>query len=77
MKIKLFENFDADEMYSEYRTIMQIIENESECPFPIDVIPNEMGINLCSVKGISWIKQPDGQLVNVMIHFKPANKDTE
>ena len=39
--------------------------------FPINpaIIPNNMGINLCSVEGISWTKQDDGQLVSLTIHF--------
>jgi hypothetical protein len=41
-------------------------------PLPLDVIPNNMGINLCSVEGMSWTKQDDGQLVSLTIHFEPA-----
>ena len=39
---------------------------------PLEVIPNHIGINLCSVEAISWQKQEDGQLANVFIHFSPA-----
>lgn len=41
-------------------------------PLPLEVIPNQMGINLCSVEGMSWTKQDDGQLVSLTIHFEPA-----
>lgn len=41
-------------------------------PLPLEVIPNYMGINLCSVESISWTKQNDGQLVSLSIHFLPA-----
>ena len=43
----------------------------AESPLPIEVIPNNMGINLCSVDAISWQKQDDGPLVNLSIHFLP------
>jgi hypothetical protein len=41
--------------------------------WPLDpaVIPNYMGINLCSVEGMSWTRQDD-QLVSLTIHFLPA-----
>ena len=55
------------------RTIEELIETPELSPLPLEVIPNYMGINLCSVESISWIKQNDGQLVNLMIHFLPAN----
>lgn len=42
-----------------------------ECPFPVSVIPNQMGINLCSVESIQWVEQEDGQLVNLTINFIP------
>lgn len=35
-------------------------------------IPNNLGINLCSVLGVSWQEQDDGQLVNLSIQFNPA-----
>ena len=54
------------------KKVSDIIKNDEYCPIPLQVIPNNMGINLCSVKGVSWQKQEDGQLVNVSIHFNPA-----
>ena len=59
-------------MKSYYVKVSEIIEGKAESPLPIKVIPNYMGINLCSVDAISWQKQDDGQLVNLSIHFIPA-----
>lgn len=53
-----------------YRKTESIIAGE-RCPLPLEVIPNHLGINLCSVKGISWTRQADGQLVDLKIHFLP------
>ena len=58
-------------MKSYYAKVSDIIEGKVESPLPIDVIPNNMGINICSVDAISWQKQNDGQLVNLSIHFLP------
>ena len=49
------------------------MDNNEKCPLPLSVIPNCMGINLCSVDAISWQKQDDGQLTNLTIHFIPEN----
>ena len=59
-------------MKTEFKTIEELIKDEIS-PLNISVIPNYMGINLCSVEGISWTKQDDGQLVNLTIHFLPNN----
>ena len=50
--------------------------NEVYCPLPLSVIPNHMGINLCSVKSVAWVKQDDGQLVSLTINFDPEPKET-
>lgn len=56
-------------------TIEAIINEELiNCPLPVEVIPNKMGINLCSVRDIEWTKQDDGQLVNLTINFLPENE---
>ncbi len=55
------------------KTIKELIETE-QSPLPIEVIPNNMGINLCSVDSITWTRQKDGQLVNLTINFCPNNK---
>ena len=50
-----------------------VTENDFDnLPLPLSVIPNYMGINLCSVDSESWVKQDDGQLVSLTIHFVPA-----
>ena len=43
-------------------------------PLPISVIPNNMGINLCSVAGMSWNEEDDGQLRDLTIHFIPKKE---
>jgi hypothetical protein len=53
------------------KTVEEIIGG-SESPLPLEVIPNHMGINLCSVKDLSWTRQDDGQLVDLTIHFQPS-----
>lgn len=55
------------------KTIEELI-GSNESPLPLTVIPNNMGINLCSVEALSWTKQDDGQLVSLTIHFIPATK---
>ena len=58
-------------MESYYKKVKDILEKKDYCPIPLEVIPNNMGINLCSVDAISWQKQNDGQLTNLTIHFIP------
>lgn len=53
------------------KTIQELLEN-NDCPLPLRVIPDYMGINLVSVEGISWTKQDDGQLLELAIAFKPV-----
>lgn len=57
-------------MKTHFKKIDELIET-NESPIPLEVIPNNMGINLCSVDAISWQKQDDGQLTNLTIHFIP------
>jgi len=54
------------------RTVSDLIAAHEEPPLPLSVIPNHMGINLCSVDSVSWVEQDDGQLVSLTIHFIPA-----
>jgi len=56
----------------ECATIADIIEGKKECPLPLEVIPNKLGINLVSVESVSWQKTDDNQLKNLTIHFIPA-----
>jgi hypothetical protein len=52
------------------KSVDELIKND-ESPLPLSVIPNHMGINLCSVDSITWTEQSDGQLVNLIINFIP------
>jgi len=53
------------------RKVSDLIEANEDPPLPLSVIPNYMGINLCSVESVSWTEQEDGQLVSLTIHFIP------
>lgn len=53
------------------KSISELIAT-NECPLDLSVIPNHMGINLCSVDSVTWTQQDDGQLVNLTINFVPA-----
>jgi hypothetical protein len=61
-------------MKTYFKKVEDLILDDKESPLPLSVIPNYMGINLCSVDAISWQKQDDGQLTNLTIHFIPADK---
>lgn len=54
-------------------TVTNIINKKVECPLPLEIIPNNMGINLCAVDRIHWEKQNDGQLKELTIYFIPEN----
>lgn len=56
------------------KKVSDLIAAREDSPLPLSVIPNYMGINLCSVDSISWTEQEDGQLVSLTIHFIPENK---
>lgn len=51
--------------------------NNTYCPLPLSVIPNNMGINLCSVESVSWVRQNDGQLMSLTINFIPNPKEQQ
>lgn len=55
----------------------RFLDNWSRRDFPIDIIPNNMGINLCAVESIEQIKQDDGQFVSVLINFIPEPKEKD
>jgi len=57
------------------KTVDELIETGEKSPLPLEVIPNYMGINLCSVHSIAWTEQDDGQLVDLVINFIPNNED--
>ncbi len=54
------------------KKVTDIVAGKDITPLPLEVIPNYMGINLCSVDSISWVEQDDGQIVSLTIHFIPA-----
>ena len=53
------------------KTVTELLET-NESPLPLEVIPNKMGINLCSVESLTWTKQFDGQLISLTINFLPV-----
>jgi len=55
------------------KKVADMIANREEPPLPLSVIPNYMGINLCSVDSVSWTERADGQLVDLTIRFTPAD----
>jgi hypothetical protein len=57
-------------MKTEFHSMITELET-AKWPLDPAVIPNHMGINLCSVEGISWTRKEDGQLVSLTIHFNP------
>ena len=61
-------------MQTFFKTIQELIDNDEKCPLPLEVIPNNMGINLSSVEAISWQEKDDGQLTNLTIYFLPNEK---
>ena len=59
-----------------FKTVKELVEANGDPDLScansfLSTIPNNMGINLCSVHGLSWIKQDDGQLISLTIHFLP------
>jgi len=65
------QNERTETMKTTTKTVTELIETK-ESPLPLEVIPNNMGINLCSVDALTWTQQEDGQLVSLTIHFVPA-----
>jgi hypothetical protein len=59
-------------METTFKKVSELIENNENCPLPLEVIPNQMGINLCSVDSISTVRKDDGQLISLTINFIPA-----
>ena len=61
-------------METVFAKVQDIIDGKVECLLPLQVIPNNMGINLCAVEAISWQRQNDGQLANLTIYFNPEGE---
>ena len=65
-------------MKTVFKTMDEITTDEKagiKYPLNPSVIPNYMGINLCSVEGMSSTKREDGQLTTLTIHFSPSDKN--
>jgi len=56
-------------MTTQFKSIEQLIEEKDNF---ISSIPNYLGINLVSVKGIEYMRQEDGQLLEMKIIFEPS-----
>ena len=55
-----------------YKSIDELINDGDKF---ILSIPNQLGINLCSVKGIEYNIQENGQLKSLKIIFNPDNSN--
>ena len=55
-------------MEKTFKTIDELIKEENSF---ISAIPNNLGINLCSVKGIEYELRKDRQLQSLKILFNP------
>ena len=51
--------------------VENLVTDKQDCPLPLEIIPNNMGINLVSVESISWNRQEDGQIISLSVDFKP------
>lgn len=65
------QNKSENEVISKKVSLEDVVNNNSYCPIPVHVFPNEMGINLVSVDSVEWTEQTDGQLVDLTIKFNP------
>lgn len=61
-------------MTTQTKTVEELIKS-GDSPLPLEVIPNKLGINLCSVKSLTWTAQDDGQIVSLTIHFDPDPRE--
>ena len=59
-------------MEKTFKSIDELIKEENSF---ISSIPNNLGINLCSVKGIEYEQKKDGQLESLKILFLPNIND--
>ena len=58
-------------MKTTHREITDETLERDDWPINLSVFPNQMGINLCSVDSLTWTRLSDGQLVSLIVHFKP------
>jgi len=54
--------------------VQDVVDGKAKSPLPLEVIPNSMGINLCSVESIEWDEFDDGQIDKLTINFIPEVK---
>lgn len=59
-------------MQTFFKTIQELVDNNEKYPLPLEVIPNNMGINLSSTEAISWQEKDNGQLTSLTIYFLPS-----
>ena len=59
-------------MEKTFKSIDELIKEENSF---ISSIPNNLGINLCSVEGIEYERRKDGQLESLKILFLPDIKN--
>ena len=53
------------------------IEKDNVGKTLLSFIPNELGINLCSVKDIDIVHQNNGELKSITIRFIPENPEPQ
>lgn len=75
-RIKSLSSEEGKEIIRKYYPISRGTLNK-DFPIPLEVIPNEMGINLCSVEGMEEVKREDGQLISVRVDFNPEKEGKE
>ena len=59
-------------MEKTFKSIDELIKEENSF---ISSIPNNLGINLCSVEGVEYERRKDGQLESLKILFLPDIND--
>ena len=70
-KVKLSK--DGEITYNTIADMDELVADKIKSPLDVNVIPNNMGINLCAVDSIEWERQGDGQLIYLTINFIPDN----
>ena len=66
------QNKSQNDFVAKKVKVEDVVNNNSYCPIPLDIIPDKMGINLVSVDSVEWTEQNDGQLVDLTIKFNPT-----
>lgn len=72
----LTEDIEKELQIQDNENIEKDIE-ELEPPIDPEYFPNNMGINLSSVKSEKWVQQDDGQLKTITVEFDPAEEEIE